>query len=73
MAFQRLQDTDVYILIEFKRAVNHLIGKSVTKELQAEAATLGKPFLERLKRNGHDLQTCADMMRTAVGLTPHKV
>jgi hypothetical protein len=73
MSIQRLQDTDMIIQREYRAAVGHLIGQKVSKELQAEAATLGKPFLTRLLANGHTMQDCADLMRSSVGLVPRKL
>lgn len=73
MTFQRLQDTDAYILMEFTRTAGHIVKGPVTPSAQQEMKVLGMPFLQRLKANGHDLQTCADLMRAALGLPQRKV
>jgi hypothetical protein len=73
MSFQRLQDTDMVFLRVFWAAVGHLICQKVTKELQAEAATVCKPFLTRLLANCHPMLVCADLMRYSVGLVPRKL
>jgi hypothetical protein len=70
---QALRDTDAYILSQFHDKLKHLKGVQPTKEVQAEAARLGKPFLDALRRNGHSLQDCADMMRATMGLPQRKV
>ena len=73
MTFQRLQNTDAYILMEFVRATKYLLIFQPTPAIQAEMAVVGKPYLQRLLNNGHSLQTCADLMRAAHGLPSRPV
>lgn len=70
---QRLQDTDFFILKEFEEACKPLVQVPCTPEVQAEMAKRGKPFLERLKRNGHSIQDCADLMYMTLGLKVRQV
>ena len=73
MSFQRLQDTDAYILMQFVAATKYLLAFKPSREIQAEMATVGMPYLRKLQANGHDLQTCADLMRAAHGLPQRPV
>jgi len=65
--------TDAYILMEFVRATKYLLAFKPTRETQGEMAKVGMPYLRRLQANGHDLQTCADLMRAAHGLPQQPV
>jgi len=69
---QRLQNTDAYILMQFVAATKHLLAFKPA-EAQREMALLGMPYLRKLQANGHDLQTCADLMRAAHGLPQRPV
>jgi len=60
---QRIQDTDVFILIEFSNATKHLKGKLRTLEGLAEMKKIGAPFLQRFKDAGHSHNTAIGMMR----------
>ena len=70
---QRTRDTDAFILMQFVGKTKHLLASKPTREVQAEMATLGRPYLRALQANGHDLQACADLMRAAHGLPQRPV
>jgi len=70
---QRTRDTDAYILMQFAAKVKHLTAVKPTPTVQAEMSELGLPYLRKLQANGHDLQTCADLMRASLGLQSRPV
>lgn len=70
---QRIETTDAYILMQFVAKTKHLLANKATREVQAEMAELGRPYLRALQANGHSLQTCADLMRSAHGLPQRTV
>ncbi len=63
--FQRLQDTDAYILMEFRQCVKHLKGHPVDASFLLQMKKLGTPFHQRLLQNGHSATDAADLMRSA--------
>jgi len=75
MSFQRLQDTDAYILMEFVEACKHLVGVTVTKGVQSEMALRARPYLVRLLNNGNSMFDCEQLMREAIQMSkvPKKV
>jgi hypothetical protein len=65
MSFQRFQDTDGYIVIEFRRATKHLGGQTLTDAVKRQVGILCLPYFDRLLKNGHTRVTAARMLQTA--------
>lgn len=57
-----MENTDAYILMQFRDAVKHLKGLP-TAQLHAGMEKHGKPFYEQLKANGHDGFVAIGLMR----------
>jgi hypothetical protein len=57
-----LQHTDAYILIEFRDAVKHLMGKPLEPSDHPELKALGEPFLARLMANGNSRREACYLM-----------
>lgn len=57
-----MKNTDAYILMQFRDTVRHLRGLPVG-ELTSRMGELGKPTLDALKANGHDLADAIGLMR----------
>lgn len=70
MSRQSLRNTDVYILREFEQAVVHLRHREADSEMQGEMRKLTEPFLDRLKRNGHSLDTAISLLREVFAHQP---
>lgn len=66
MAFQRLQDTDAYILIEFKRATKHLTRFPLTDALKMQIGVLAYPYFERLVSNGNTRTDSARLLQNTI-------
>ena len=59
---QAVQDTDAVILMQFRDAVAHLKNKPLA-EATAEMGVVGRPYLDRLKANGHEWPDAVALMR----------
>lgn len=60
---QKLENTDAVILMQFRDAVAHLIDLPLG-ESTAAMGEIGRPFLERLKANGHEWADAIGLMRS---------
>ena len=58
-----IKNTDASILMEFREAVKDLKGLP-TGELTAQMGVLGRPYLDRLQANGHELRDAIGLMRS---------
>lgn len=58
-----IQHTDAMILMELDKALGHVKGQPVTREIQEEIKEKGAPFLMRLRNNGHSFPDAIDLMR----------
>jgi hypothetical protein len=68
MAFQRMQDMDAYILMEFRKNVKHLMGRPKDASWMLEMKKTAQPFFDRLLRNGHDRRDAAGLLQSAFNL-----
>ena len=59
---QNIQNSDAYILMQFREIVKPLKGLPLS-ELTARMGKLGRPTLDALKANGHDVPTAIGLMR----------
>jgi hypothetical protein len=66
MSFQRLQDTDAFILIEFRRATAHLRKHPLTQEVKMQIGVLALPYFNRLLSNGHSRPAAARLLQDTV-------
>jgi len=57
-----IENTDAVILMQFRDTVAHL-KKLPLAEATAELGIVGKPFLDRLKANGHEWPDAIALMR----------
>jgi len=59
----QLKDTDAVILMQFRDAVAHLAEMPLA-EATAAMGEIGRPYLDRLKANGHELADAIGLMRS---------
>ena len=57
-----LKNTDAVILMQFREAVSHLINEPLA-ETTAKMGVIGRPYLDRLKANGHEWPDAIALMR----------
>ena len=60
---QAIQNTDAFILMEFGAASKPLKALPQTPENLAKIKKAGEPTVKKLRRNGHTLATCIDLMK----------
>jgi len=58
-----MQDTDAYIMMEFRDAVKHLAGKPLTDEHKKEVGKVAMPFHKRLLENGNGHRDAAYLLQ----------
>lgn len=57
------ENTDAVILMQFRDAVAHLKGKPLA-EVTAEMGIIGRPYLDKLKANGHAFPDAIGLLRS---------
>lgn len=60
---QAIQNTDAAVLMQFAAASKPLKGLQQTPEVLAKIKEAGTPTVAQLKRNGHTLADCIDLMK----------
>jgi hypothetical protein len=59
---QAIQNTDAFVLMEFGAASKPLKALPQTPETLAKIKKVGDPTVKKLRRNGHTLPACIDLM-----------
>lgn len=59
-----LKNSDAFILMQFQKAVKPLKNLPLA-ECTEKMGIIGKPYFERLKKNGHSLYDAIDLLRQA--------
>lgn len=58
-----IKNTDAVILMQFRDAIAHLVDLPLG-EATAAMGEVGRPYLERLKANGHERTDAIGLMRS---------
>jgi len=59
---QPIEKTDVFVLMQFREAVAPLRDMPLS-EATAQMGTIGRPFLDQLKANGHAFPDAIGLLR----------
>ena len=59
----QIENTDAVILMQFRDAVAHLVDLPLG-EATAAMGEIGRPYLDRLKANGHEWTDAIGLMRS---------
>jgi hypothetical protein len=67
---ERTQDTDLFIMMEFGKAIAPLRGQEQTLAWKHQFGDIAAPFMRQLKAKGHSTVDAADLLWSVFKLPP---